>query len=99
MKKMNDVVLKVIEYFTTLDEDTEISTSEALKIVLGFDQDETGEYLVGGEQVEFEEMFKLDLEIRKAARKAGMIIDDSLYADMVTGLPFHIPYLVKKRKR
>ena len=97
MKKMNDIVLKVIDYFTTLNEDTEISTGEALKIVLGFDQDETGEYLVGGKQVEFEEMFKLDLEIRKEARKAGMIIDDSLYADMVTGLPFHIPYLVKTK--
>ena len=95
----NDIIKKVIEYFISFNKDMEISTSEALKIVIGFGQDEAGEYLVGGEQIEFEDMFKLDLEIRKAARKAGMIIDDSLYADMVTGLPFHIPYLVKKRKR
>lgn len=91
----NDIIPKVIEYFSSLNEDTEISTSEALKIVHGFDQDESGEYLVGGKQVEFEDMFKLDLKIRKAARKAGIIIDDSLYADMDTGLPFHIPYIVK----
>lgn len=95
--KKNDIIPKVIEYFASVDEDIEISTSEALKIVFGFSQDAFGEYLIGGERIEFEEMFKLDLEIRKAARKAGMIIDDSLYADMVTGLPFHIPYIVKQK--
>lgn len=98
MKKMkNEAICKVVDYFSSLSEDIEISTSEALKRVYGFAQDETGEYLVGGEHIEFEDMFKLDVEIRKEARKAGMIIDDSLYADMVTGLPFHIPYIVKHK--
>lgn len=92
----NDIIPKVIEYFSSLNEDTEISTSEALKRVHGFEQDEFGGYWVAGKQVEFEDMFKLDSKIRKAARKAGIIIDDSLYPDIETGLPFHIPYLVKK---
>lgn len=87
----------IVDYYSSFTEDTEICTSEALKRVCGFEQDSSGEYKVAGELMEFENMFKLDYEVRKAARKAGMVIDDSLYANMVTGLPFHIPYIVKNK--
>lgn len=94
---MNSIITMIVEYYSSFTEDTEICTSEALKRVCGFEQDSTGEYLIAGEIMEFDNMFKLDYEVRKEARKAGMVIDDSLYADMVTGLPFHIPYIVKNK--
>ena len=93
----NEVISSVVDYFSSLSEDTEISTSEALKKTCGFDFDPEGEFLVAGQPVDFHGMFELDHDIRKAARKAGIVIDESLYEGMATGLPFHVPYIVKKQ--
>ncbi len=96
---IEDIIATAVAYLKTLPDGTEISTSEALKATCGFDYDPNGEFLVGNTPIDFKEMFDLDRNIRKAARKAGMKIDDSLYADQVVGLLFNVPYIVKKRTR
>ena len=96
---IDEIISTAVAYLRTLPDETEISTSEALKASCGFDYDPEGEYLVGNTPVDFEGMFALDRDIRKAARKAGMKIDDSLYMDQVVGLLFNVPYRVSKRKR
>ena len=96
---IEEIIAQVVGYLRTLPDGTEIATSDALKASCGFDFDPNGEYLVGNTPVDFVGMFDLDRDIRKAARKAGMKIDDSLYADQVVGLPFNVPYIVKKRTR
>ena len=96
---IDEIISTAVAYLKTLPDGTEISTSEALKASCGFDYDPNGEYLVGNTPVDFEGMFALDRDIRKAARKAGMKIDDSLYADQEVGLLFNVPYCVSKRKR
>ena len=96
---IDEIIAQTVAYLKTLPDGTEIATSDALKASCGFDYDPNGEYLVGNTPVDFEGMFALDRDIRKAARKAGLIIDDSLYADQVVGLLFNVPYIVKKRTR
>lgn len=95
--KINNIVAKIIDYYSLLTEETEISTSEALERVFGFTQDQAGDYLIGGHRIDFQDMFKIDYDLRKETVKAGMGIDDRPYEDMVTGLPFHIPYIVKSQ--
>ena len=96
---IDEIIAQTVAYLKTLPDGTEIATSDALKASCGFDYDPNGEYLVGNTPVDFEGMFALDRDIRKAARKAGLIIDDSLYAEQVVGLLFNVPYIVKKRTR
>ena len=96
---IDEIIAQTVAYLKTLPDGTEIATSDALKASCGFDLDPNGEYLVGNTPVDFEGMFSLDRDIRKAARKAGLKIDDSLYADQVVGLLFNVPYIVKKRTR
>jgi hypothetical protein len=96
---IDEIIAQTVAYLKTLPDGTEIATSDALKASCGFDFDPNGEYLVGNTPVDFEGMFSLDRDIRKAARKAGLKIDDSLYADQVVGLLFNVPYIVKKRTR
>lgn len=42
----------------------------------------------------FEDFFEIDARVYKQAKKRGVTLDDSKYADMATGLPFHIPFVV-----
>ena len=95
---IDDIIATAVSHLRTLPEGTEISTSEALAAACGCDFDPEGEYLVGGVQIDFMGMFELDKNIRKAARKAGLVLDDSAYAGMELGLPFNIPYIVKRRR-
>ena len=96
---IEEMISAAVAYLKTLPDGTEISTSEALKASCGFDYDPDGEYLVGNTPVGFEEMFALDRDVRKAARKAGMKVDDTLYMDQVVGLLFNVPYRISKRKK
>lgn len=43
-------------------------------------------------------MIRLDFELIKAARRKGIILDKSAYDDMTVGLPFTIPFVVKRKK-
>ena len=36
-------------------------------------------------------------EVRRQAKKAGLFLDGSPWEDTVMGLPFHYPYLVKRK--
>lgn len=73
---IDEIIAQTVAYLKTLPDGTEIATSDALKASCGFDFDPNGEYLVGNTPVDFEGMFSLDRDIRKAARKAGLKIDD-----------------------
>ena len=78
---IDDIIAAAVSHLRSLPDGTEISTSEALAAACGFNIDPEGEYLVGDVQIDFKGMFELDQNIRKAARKAGLALDDSAYAD------------------
>lgn len=94
---IDDIIVKTVEYLCAQLDGMEISTSDAVNAACGFEYSMNGECLIGGTSVEFVRMFDLDRKIRRMARKSGLIIDESIYADMIVGLPFNVPYLVRKK--
>ena len=44
----------------------------------------------------FYELFQVDQDVRKAAEKAGLILDMSKHENKCEGLPFNLDYLVLK---
>ena len=45
----------------------------------------------------FEEYFEVDAQVRKQAKKAGILLDDTPWVGMELGLPYHFPFLVKHK--
>lgn len=42
---------------------------------------------------------EIDSRVHKQAKKRGLIFDDSKHDGMATGLPFHIPFVVRRKSR
>ena len=52
-----------------------------------------------GKSIGFEDFFEIDAKVHKLAKKRGLILDDSKYDGMATGLPFHIPFVVRRKHK
>lgn len=46
-----------------------------------------------------EKRVEIDAKVHKLAKKRGLILDDSKYDGMATGLPFHIPFVVRRKHK
>ena len=79
-----EVAEEVVEHLKLLPKGTEISTYEAL------------EALYGEVDFEFEDLFDIDMQVRILAEMEGIYLDDSAFGVMPTGLPFHIPFVIKE---
>lgn len=88
IKELSDTI---VDYLLSLPEGTELSTSEAYKTVYH------REYYDLELEFSFEFAFELNAMVIKTAKRKGLILDDSKYNDMETGLPFNIPYVVRHR--
>lgn len=55
------------------------------------------EYDYGAVAFSFEEYFEVDAQVRKQAKKAGILLDDTPWVGMELGLPYHFPFLVKHK--
>ena len=78
-----DVAEDVVKHLKSLPLGAEISTYEVL------------EALYGKVDFEFEELFNIDMQVHILAEMEGLYLDYSAYDGMVTGLPFHIPFVIK----
>lgn len=96
---MNDIVSEIVDVLLSLPEGTEIATSDVIKQLYGHEYLTCGEYEIHGKMYGFEDFFKIDAMVHKQAKKRGLILDDSKYDDMVTGLPFHIPFVVRRKHK
>lgn len=85
MKKIAEIVTKVVAYLGTLPLGTEISTWQATK----------ERYGING--LEDCDLFEIDKQVRVAAKNVGMKLDSSKYNDCVVGLPFNIPFVIRKK--
>ncbi len=95
--KMNSLATEIVEYLLALPEGTEIATSEVIEALYGHKYLTCGEYEILGEMFGFEDFFVLNVKVHKLAKTRGLILDDSKYDDRDTGLPFHIPYVVRRK--
>ena len=89
---------ELLNYIETLPNGKEISTGEAFSKVFGVDcflncRCSLGELLI--ENINF---FEIDDAVKLKATQRNLILDSSKYAYQPMGLPFNIPYVIKKRK-
>lgn len=89
---------RVAEHLNTLPTGTEISTSEAISAVYEFKFLLNGEYSIDGEMVGMKELFKIDEIVRGAVRKFNIKLDDSKYYGQAVGMPFNIPYVIRRNR-
>ncbi len=99
MLKMNKIVSEIVDVLLSLPEGTELATSDVIKQLYGHEYLTCGDYEIHGEMYGFEDFFEIDAKVHKLAKKRGLILDDSKYADAATGLPFHIPFVVRRKHK
>ena len=92
----NEIASGIVDYLLTLQEGTEISTMEAIEKLYEFEVTAESEYKVAGESIADMTLFAIDRDIRRMARKKGIVLDSSKYEGMPMGMPFAIPYVIRK---
>ena len=95
--KHQSVVDAIVAKLKELPEGTETSTSQVVEMIYGKTDFTEREYDYGAVAFSFEEYFEVDDQVRRQAKKAGLFLDDSSWAGMELGLPFHFPHLVKRK--
>ncbi|MDD7772341.1 MAG: hypothetical protein PT958_06245 [Firmicutes bacterium] len=93
---MNKIVSEIVDVLLSLPEETELATSDIIKQLYGHEYLTCGDYEIHGEMYGFKDFFEIDSRVHKLAKKKGLILDDSKYDGMATGLPFHIPFVVRR---
>lgn len=95
------VASALVDVLDTLDDGLELTTGElATSLSLekpDFVDDEVAEAL-REIMISSNGMFDLDFAIRHETRSRSITLDSSAYEDMVVGLPFNIPYTVRKER-
>jgi len=95
--KHRAVVDAIVAKLKELPDGTETSTSQVVEMLYGKMKFTENEYDYGAVAFSFEEYFEVDEQVRRQAKKAGLILDGSPWEDTVMGLPFHYPYLVNRK--
>jgi len=93
-KPLVDAVLKELG---NLPDGTETSTSECLDRLFTYKTYKDAIYHFETCEVSTDEFFEIDRLVRMNAKKEGLIVDDSKHAGMALGLPFHIPFTIRKK--
>lgn len=99
MLKMDKIVSEIVDVLLSLPEGTELATSDVIKQLYGHKYLTCGDYEIHGKKHGFEDFFEIDAKVHKLAKRHGLISDDSKYAGMATGLPFNIPFVVRRKHK
>ena len=84
---MEEILEKMIEFIKGVDDGAEYSTTEILK-ELGINYEGADTY----------DLFELDYQLKKEARKHKIKLDSSAFEGMAVGLPYNIPFVINKKK-
>ena len=96
---MDKIVSEIVDVLLSLPEGTELATSDVIKQLYGHKYLTCGDYEIHGKKYGFEDFFEIDAKVHKLAKRHGLILDDSKYAGMATGLPFNIPFVVRRKHK
>ena len=80
------LVNEIFEEITKLLDGTEISTAQILK------------KLYPNFELSTEDLFKIEMEVRKKSELEGIVLDKSKYDGQFVGLPFNIPFVKSTKK-
>ena len=84
---MEEILEKMIEFIKGVEDGAEYSTIEILN-ELGINYEETDTY----------DLFELDYQLKKEARKNKIKLDSSTFEGMAVGLPYNIPFVIRKKR-
>lgn len=87
---MKEIVKKMIEFLENAPEGVEYTTLELLN--------ELKVSVEGSHNSIYGSLMALHKELRREARKHKIKFDSSKYENMVVGVPYNIPYVVRKKK-
>lgn len=87
---MKEIIKKMVEFLENANDGDEYSTSEILNEIL--------HSVDNNPDIFDDDLFDMDIELRKEARKHKIKLDSSKYNDMDVGLPYNIPYVIHKKK-
>lgn len=96
---MNKIVSEIVDVLLSLPEGTELATSDVILQLYGHEYLTCGDYEIYDEKYGFDDFFEIDARVRKQAKKMGLILDNSKYDGMAVGLPFHIPFVVRRKHK
>lgn len=96
---MDKIVSEIVDVLLSLPEGTELATSDVIEQLYGHKYLTCGDYEIHGKKHGFEDFFEIDAKVHKLAKRHGLISDDSKYAGMATGLPFNIPFVVRRKHK
>ena len=96
---INVIVSEIVDALLLLPEGTELATSDVIKQLYGREYLSNEDYEIHGKMYSFADILKIDAIVRKQAKKRGLILDDSKFDGMTIGLPFHIPFIIRKKQK
>ena len=83
-REINEIVKKIMVYLGTLPIGTELTMWQATKQAHGCN---------GLDDID---LFEIDKQVRNEVKKTGKVLDDSKYDNCDVGLPFNIPFVIRK---
>lgn len=92
------IAKKALVYIGTLPTGTQISVREAAKAACDCEFSRDGDR-VDDIELEDKEWFIIDELVRKRAKQHGLELDDSEYYMQIVGMPYNIPFVVRKRRQ
>ena len=95
---LNVIAQSLLEKIKTLPDGTEISTSELMDSVYTYSSYADGVYSYGDFSCDTKDYFKIHSLLRQKAKENGIELDSSRYAGMALGLPFHIGFVIRRKK-
>ena len=96
---MERIVKEIVDYLLTLPEGTEVSTGQVIEKLYGNNYLNSEGYDIYGKRYYFDDFFKIDNRVYALAKKRGLILDGSKYEGTVTGLPFDVPYVLRRKRK
>ena len=84
-RKIKAISLEILDYLSTLEEGTEISTHEAAKAIYG-EIYNNGNFTIKGKTFDSFGFIDIDFALLKYARRKGLELDCSKYAGIPIGM-------------
>lgn len=96
-QKKKQLIYDAVDYLQSLSNGTETTVYEAIKAVRPEAFKRSDVWFDNDLPLEEMELFMITVYIERLAGLRGLVLDSSKYDDMVTGLPFHIPFIKRCR--
>lgn len=93
---IDDIAVGVTEYIVTLPDESKISIIDAVKTIYGCEHRKGLNYIISDNIYTFADMMELESKVCKLVKQKNIFLDNSQYIGLDVGIPFYLPYIVRK---